>query len=266
MQTAIPGKSADATPNAPISRPAIHRYGRKITMRGLCKPLPLCKTRAMILGPVSTENPFADPHLIWCEAGFTVADVHGLTVDSPLGALTLDLPSDLRAAVPKRRSEFLAGRACAALALRQAGQDETVHRQGRAPLWPRGISGSITHSRDRAIAAISNRYAVVGLDCEALVPPDRALQLSAAIFSETEARLCPGALPFATFFTLVFSAKESLYKALSARLNRIPDFREVTLTTLQPGQMTLVLDGKTHKARFRMTARDCVTLVTDQGE
>lgn len=216
----------------------------------------------MILGPVSTENPFADPHLVWCEAGFTVADVQGLTLDSPLGPLAMDLPDDLRAAVPKRRSEFLAGRACAALALRQAGLAEDVPRMGRAPVWPTGVAGSITHSRDRAIAAISTRYGAVGLDCEALVPPDRALQLAAAIFSETEARLCPGALPFATFFTLVFSAKEAVYKALSARLHRIPDFREVTLTTLQPGEMALVLDGQTHIARFRMTARDCVTLVT----
>lgn len=216
----------------------------------------------MILGPISTENPFADPHLIWCEAGFAVADVQGLKVDGPLGPLSLTLPSDLHAAVPKRRSEFLAGRACAALALRQAGLGEEVARQGRAPVWPKGIAGSITHSRDRAIATVSSHYAAVGLDCEALVAPDRALQLAAAIFSETEARLCPGALPFATFFTLVFSAKEALYKALSSQLARIPDFREVTVAAMEPGEMQLVLDGQTHAARFRMTARDCVTLVT----
>lgn len=215
----------------------------------------------MVLGAISTENPFADPHLIWCEAGFVVADVQGLAVDSALGPVALSLPDDLRGAVAKRRSEFLAGRACAALALRQAGQAEDVPRMGRAPVWPMGVAGSITHSRDRAIAAVSTHYGAVGLDCEALVAPDRALQLAAAIFSETEERLRPEALPFATFFTLVFSAKEALYKALSPRLSRIPDFREVTLTAMEPGRMGLVLDGQAHEARFRMTARDCVTLV-----
>lgn len=215
----------------------------------------------MVLGAISTENPFADPHLIWCEAGFTVADVQGLAVEGPLGPVALSLPEDLRGAVPKRRSEFLAGRACAALALRQAGQAESVPRNGRAPVWPTGVAGSITHSRDRAIATVSTHYAAVGLDCEALVAPDRALQLAAAIFSEAEDRLRPEALPFATFFTLIFSAKEALYKALSPRLTRIPDFREVTLTMMEPGRMALVLDGETHNARFRMTARDCVTLV-----
>ena len=219
----------------------------------------------MILGAISTENPFTDPHLIWCEAGFAVADVQGLAADTPLGPLALTLPDDLRAAVPKRRSEFLAGRACAALALRQAGLGEHVPRQGRAPVWPAGVSGSITHSRDRAISAVSMHYSAVGLDCEALVASDRATQLAAVIFSEAEARLRPEVLPFATFFTLVFSGKEALYKALSARLDRIPDFREATLTALEPGRMGLMLDGQSHIARFRLTARDCVTLVTDQG-
>ncbi len=220
---------------------------------------------AMILGPISTESPFADPHLIWCEAGFAVADVQGLTHLGALGPLTLALPDDLRGAVPKRRSEFLAGRACAALALRQAGQAEDVPRHGRAPIWPAGIAGSITHSRDRAIAAVSTHYDALGLDCEALVAPDRALQLAATIFSEAESRLRPEVLPFASFFTLVFSAKEALYKALSSRLSRIPDFREVTLIGLQPGQMALTLDGQSHLARFRLSNRDCVTLVTLRG-
>lgn len=215
----------------------------------------------MILGPISTENPFADPHLIWCEAGFVVADVQDLTHQGDLGPLTLAVPDDLAGAVPKRRSEFLAGRACAALALRQAGKAEDVPRHGRAPVWPTGIAGSITHSRDRAIAAVSTHYAAVGLDCEALVAPDRALQLAAAIFSEAESRLRPEPLSFASFFTLVFSAKEALYKALSSRLDRVPDFRDATLTALQPGQMALTLDGQSHVVRFRLSNRDCVTLV-----
>lgn len=219
----------------------------------------------MILEPIRTDNPFADPHLTWCEAGFSVGDVQSLHHDGPLGPVYLHLPDDLAKAVPKRRSEFLAGRLVAALALRQAGLAESVGRNGRAPVWPEGAAGSITHSKDRAIAAVSTRYRGVGLDCEALVSADRAMQLAAAIFTEAESRLRPDALPFASFFTLAFSAKEALYKALSPRLDRVPDFLDVTLTGLNPGQMALVLNGRTHQARFRLSARDCVTLVTDQG-
>lgn len=219
----------------------------------------------MILGQPSTANPFQDPLLHWCEAGFAVADVRQLSHDGPLGAVQLALPADLGAAVAKRRSEFLAGRLVAALALRQAGMPETVGRQGRAPVWPAGAVGSITHSRDRAIAVVSTAHHGLGLDCEALVAPDRATQLAAAIFTEAEARLRPDALPFASFFTLVFSAKEALYKALSPRLSRVPAFLEVTMTGLGPQGIDLVLDGEHYRARFRLSARDCVTLVTVQG-
>ena len=217
----------------------------------------------MILGPLHTQNPFADPDLFWCETGFAVADIQHLDHHDPtLGAVQLALPEDLRAAVPKRRSEFLAGRLCAAYALRQAGLAEAVGRKGRAPQWPSGCVGSITHSRDRAISAVSTRYDAVGLDCEALVPAERAHQLAAAIFTEVEFRLCPDALPFASFFTLIFSAKEALYKALSPRLSRVPDFLDVTLTQLDRGRLTLVLDGQPHSARFRLSSQACVTLVT----
>lgn len=215
---------------------------------------------------MSFVNPFADPVLHWCEVGFSVGDFYQIGNEGQgLGPVRVTLPDELTAAVPKRRSEFLAGRLVAALALRQAGMPETVGRVGRAPVWPAGVAGSITHSKDRAIAAVSTRYRGVGLDCEALVAPDRAMQLAAAIFNEAEARLRPETLPFASFFTLVFSAKESLYKALSPRLGRVPDFLEVVLTSLQSGEMVLVLDGQTHRAQFRLSAKDCVTLVTDQG-
>ena len=85
--------------------------------------------------------------------------------------------------------------------------------------------------------------------------------LDAALLMVYESRLRPEPLSFASFFTLVFSAKEALYKALSSRLDRVPDFRDATLTALQPGQMALTLDGQSHVVRFRLSNRDCVTLV-----
>jgi enterobactin synthetase component D len=193
-------------------------------------------------------------------------DVQALHHDGPLGPASLHLPDDLTHAVPKRRSEFLAGRLMAALALRQAGLPEIVGRTGRAPVWPEGVAGSITHSKDRAIAAVSTRYRGVGLDCEALVSTDRAMQLAATIFSETEARLRPDPLPFGTFFTLVFSAKEALYKALSPWLTQIPAFHDAVLTALQPGEMRIEMHGQSHLIRFRLSPKDCVTLVTQQRD
>lgn len=213
----------------------------------------------MIHGPLITANPFADPHLHWCEVGFWVADVHSLSH----GGFTVALPDDLTTAVPKRRSEFLAGRLCAAVALRAAGLPEGVARKGRAPVWPMGCVGSITHSRNRAIAAVSRHYTRLGLDCEALVAEDRATSLSEAIFGPAEAALRPADMPFGTFFTLIFSAKEALYKSQSAHLDRVPEFLDVTLTGLTAHYLDLTLHGQPHQARYIVTEADCLTLVAE---
>lgn len=213
----------------------------------------------MIHGPLITVNPFADPQLYWCEAGFSVADVQGLSHDGAVIAL----PDDLASAVPKRRSEFLAGRLCAAAALRAAGLPEAVVRKGRAPVWPAGAVGSITHSRARAIAVVSTQYTRLGIDCEVLVADARATSLRDAIFTDAEAALRPETMPLGTFFTLIFSAKEALYKSQSARLDRVPDFLDVTLTGLTPHALTLVLQGTAHQARYVLGAQDCLTLVAE---
>src|ERR1700716_1803425 len=86
--------------------------------------------------------------------------LHNLAAASaiPLGAeARLRLPQPLRHAVPNRQREFLAGRLCAAQALRCLGADSThVGMAGdRAPVWPDGVVGSITHSGGFAAAAVA---------------------------------------------------------------------------------------------------------------
>jgi enterobactin synthetase component D len=167
----------------------------------------------------------------------------------------------LAGAVAKRRSEFLAGRLCAALALRAAGLPQEVPRKGRAPLWPEGIVGAISHSDSRAIAVISRLHSGLGVDCEEIMPLARAEALHQEILTAEELALRPAALPFATFVTLVFSAKEALYKALSQHLTHIPGFLEVRLTGIMEDRLALNFAGASREARFRLTAEDCVTLM-----
>ncbi len=52
-------------------------------------------------------------------------------------------------AVPKRIHEFAGGRACARAALSQIGYGGVAVLRGadRAPIWPAGATGSITHTR-----------------------------------------------------------------------------------------------------------------------
>jgi enterobactin synthetase component D len=79
-----------------------------------------------------------------------------------------------------------------------------------------GIVGSITHTRSFACAAAADASVVrsVGIDTERRLPDDEAAGVRSVVFVPTEAEgnasLAPG-----TNTSLVFSAKESLFKCLS---------------------------------------------------
>lgn len=122
--------------------------------------------------------------------------------------------------VAKRQAEFLAGRVCAREALRRLNGSEVVPAVGadRAPQWPAGISGSITHGKNwaAAIVATSSDWRGLGLDVENLLSDERAARLQEEILTPAELRraslLDPDQLGH--LVTLTFSLKESLFKAL----------------------------------------------------
>ncbi|MGY9049621.1 MAG: 4'-phosphopantetheinyl transferase family protein, partial [Rhodobacterales bacterium] len=187
----------------------------------------------MIRGALITHNTCGLPDIFWREARFCLNPATELTyMLDPSGPVTVRLPADLRGAVIKRRSEYLAGRAVAALALREAGLPEQVGRRDRAPLWPKGSTGSISHTDTRVIAVVSRSHAGLGVDCETIMTPSQAAEIHPMVLTPAEAGQHPGILSFSAFLTLVFSAKEALYKAVSARLERIPEFCEATLTSM----------------------------------
>jgi enterobactin synthetase component D len=135
-------------------------------------------------------------------------------------ALGLEIPPQLVRAVPKRRLEFLAGRLCARRALRQAGYaDEATIAIGeqRAPVWPPGFVGSIAHGNGTAWAVVAahERYRGLGIDLEEIVAPASARSLSTNVLRpEERERMQPAGLSEEQFVSLVFSAKESLFKCL----------------------------------------------------
>lgn len=131
----------------------------------------------------------------------------------------IPLPTNLVRAVEKRRTEYLAGRWCAREALQQLGITGIPGiNEDRSPQWPAGAVGSITHSHGQAevLVADASLWRSVGLDTEQWVNPERAARLEKELFTSHErqqlARLSP--LQRANRLTLIFSAKESLFKAL----------------------------------------------------
>lgn len=132
------------------------------------------------------------------------------------------------AACPKRRIEFATGRWCARKALKEEGIEgyPLLADAHRAPVWPRGIVGSITHTEGFCAAAIGrcDGYAGIGIDAEldGRVSPD----LWPYLFTPEEIdQLERVREPHrASMATLMFSAKESFYKAQYSFTNSWLDF------------------------------------------
>lgn len=145
------------------------------------------------------------------------------------------LPERLAAAPLHRQQEFLAGRHCAAEALRLAGAPQWCEPIGTGaagePLWPRGYTGSITHTRGLASAAIAStsEAQALGIDIEFVVDPERMARVSRAVLHACETRLKAAGLDGAAVFTLAFSGKESLFKCLYPLVGRRFDYRDAAV-------------------------------------
>jgi 4'-phosphopantetheinyl transferase EntD len=158
----------------------------------------------------------------------------GIAVE-PVGRLRDLFPEEeevIRGAVPSRQAEFSTGRRCARQALCAVGAEAAAIPMGllREPVWPAGFVGAITHAGGicAAIAAPASRFAGLGID---LVERDSARPLLAEagrlIASASERDHARSAIPGNDSPALLFSAKESAIKAVSATVGRFLDFTEV---------------------------------------
>ena len=139
----------------------------------------------------------------------------------------------------KRKADHLAGRIAAFHALnRQAIPG--IGSSGE-PLWPAGVCGSISHSGPLAVA-ICQEKGLVGIDCEAIIAENEARDIQDGVVDTQEAqRLAESGLPFDLAFTLAFSAKESLFKALFPQVQTWMGFESARVTALTSDTLTLTL-------------------------
>ncbi|MDI6025812.1 4'-phosphopantetheinyl transferase superfamily protein [Corticibacterium sp. UT-5YL-CI-8] len=120
-------------------------------------------------------------------------------------------------AVALRRREFAAGRACAAMAMRDLGLPAAPVPMAadRSPVWPACIVGSISHSRNLAGAALaprSNGLRAIGLDIEEAEPLDDALIEEVCTPREQGWLASQSAAQRGLLSKAIFSAKEAAYK------------------------------------------------------
>ncbi|WIM95160.1 4'-phosphopantetheinyl transferase superfamily protein [Actinoplanes oblitus] len=137
-------------------------------------------------------------------------------------------------AAPGRRREILTARRCAREALAALGHAPTAILRGprREPIWPAGVAGSITHCTGFRAAAVTHvaDVASVGIDAEPHAPlPPRVLgAVTTAADRDLLARLAV-THPGTCWDRLLFSAKESIYKAWYPLTGRWLGFEDATL-------------------------------------
>ena len=128
--------------------------------------------------------------------------------------------------VDTRALEFATGRKVARAALGRIGvADCEIPRRGRVPVWPPSAVGSIAHTRTLAAAIVgaATVHDGLGIDMEArnAVSP----QVAERVLTTAERDW----LPAAEWRTMLFSAKEALYKAINPLTGEFLGFGDVEL-------------------------------------
>jgi enterobactin synthetase component D / holo-[acyl-carrier protein] synthase len=145
-------------------------------------------------------------------------------------------------AVEKRQREFITGRACARAALVRLGAEPQAIPAGPKgePQWPAGIVGSITHCGGYRACALARQSDLVTLGVDAEIDAALPGGLLADIALPEErgrlealARVAPGI----NWDRLLFSAKESVYKAWFPLAERWLGFEDASLS-FDPQQRT----------------------------
>lgn len=174
-----------------------------------------------------------------CEAVSALFDapvaVAGTDPRDPQPALLPEEAAHVAAAILKRQQEFTAGRAMARQAMAvladapvalpiPAGAD-------RAPIWPDGWQGSISHKSTLCLAVVGRSGALLGLDLEEDTP--LAPDLIPTICTEAEIAQIAGR-DAGRLAKLIFSAKEAAYKAQYALTRQVFGFHRLEMRLDQP--------------------------------
>jgi 4'-phosphopantetheinyl transferase EntD len=153
-------------------------------------------------------------------------------------------------AVESRRREFITSRRCAREALAELGYAPVAIRAGRKrePLWPAGLIGSITHTTGFRAAAVASRsvLASIGIDAEQNDRLPDSVEESITVPGEHEMlSALSRAFPATHWGRLLFSAKESVYKAWYPLTGRQLGFEDVHLAIDAMGTFAakLLVDG-----------------------
>nr|WP_246722662.1 4'-phosphopantetheinyl transferase superfamily protein [Aliikangiella sp. G2MR2-5] len=167
-----------------------------------------------------------------CQVDFEISEYE----DRLFVAWGIDCPPKIRRAVVKRKAEFLAGRIAAGFVLSKLNLENhniTIGKN-REPVWPLGINGSITHTNSKAAAIIApdKDITFLGLDREDWIDSRVSREIVSSILDSYEIHQLESANTNLAHFdynqrlTILYSAKETFFKALHPKIKSYFDFKD----------------------------------------
>ena len=166
--------------------------------------------------------------------------------DELFAEMSIPFPTKLKQAVNKRKSDYLAGRIAAKFAFSEVGCDNWILENDKSgcPRFPKGVLGSISHSCRNAICLVAeDKVGIgVGVDIEHIIPSHSLKSISSQVAKHEEFDLLVHqneSFTMAEATTLIFSAKESLFKALFPSLRRYFGFEQASLCRLNSHTKTM---------------------------
>ena len=147
-------------------------------------------------------------------------------------------PQAVGLAPPKRQAEYLASRWLAGTIFARFGIPDFIltNNDDRSPRWPEGFTGSLSHSAGTAFLLADPQGRLTGNDVEQWVSHTTAREISGLLMNEQERDLLTASsLSWPEAVTILFSLKESLYKALWPAVRRYIDFLQAEITVFDPG-------------------------------
>jgi 4'-phosphopantetheinyl transferase EntD len=170
--------------------------------------------------------------------------------DALFDRYNIPIPTTLNAAASSRKAEFLAGRIAANHAMLQLGVKPSIVNIGkhRQPVWPAGIMASITHHNGQVFCLMCKQTLNTiscmqpGIDFESILSTQDLATLAPSIVKPDELTI------IARYFeqqehglSVIFSAKEALFKALYPEVGRYFDFLDVRLSNVDVEHSALEL-------------------------
>ena len=173
------------------------------------------------------ELPFTEPE---------VALVCGRVTDHVEGLLSRERRGLARMGDVRRR-EYSSGRRVARHALGLLGiHGSAVTTRARMPVWPTGIVGSITHSRSLALAMVGRRRDLAGIGVDLELERRVTEQLARRVLLKGEREH----LVDEDWRTMLFAAKEAVYKAVNPLVGEYLEFGDVEISANEGGRFRAV--------------------------